>query len=112
MRKLRLVRATASALLLMLTLAALDGCAGLGGKCDDPACAQDADITARVKQAVFADRAMRAPNQITVATRDGVVYLSGQVATDLQKDQAESYARSVKGVEDVVNSLSVENNSR
>jgi osmotically-inducible protein OsmY len=109
MSKLRCTRAAGA---LLLTLAALGGCASLGGKCDDPKCAQDADVTARVKSAVFADASLRAPNFVYVQTRGGVVYLTGTVATDLQREQAESYARGVKGVEEVVNSITVQSNSR
>jgi osmotically-inducible protein OsmY len=108
MNALRRARAAGA----LLVLAALAGCASLGGKCDDPKCAQDADITARVKSAVFADASLRAPNFVYVQTRGGVVYLTGTVATDLQREQAESYARGVKGVEEVVNSITVLSNSR
>ena len=109
MHDLRGVR-TASALLapMLLMLAALGGCAST---CTDPRCAQDADLTARVKTAVFADTAMRPPNMIYVKTRNGVVYLSGMVATDLQLEAAESYARSVPGVASVVNNIAVTNNT-
>jgi|SRR5215469_7388322 len=109
MNSLRHARAAGA---LLLILAALGGCASMGGKCNDPKCAQDADITARVKSAVFADASLRAPNLVYVQTRNGVVYLTGTVATDLQREQAESYARGVQGVEEVINSISVQNVAR
>lgn len=109
MNKLRRARAAGA---LLLVLAALGGCASLGGKCNDPSCAHDADITARVKSAMYADAAMRPPNLIYVSTRDGTVYLTGTVATDLQREQAESYARGVQGVQEVVNSIGVQNVGR
>lgn len=108
MNNLRRARAVG---VLLLALAALGGCAGMG-KCNDPACAHDAELTASVKSAIFADSSMRAPNSITVQTINGVVYLYGTVATGLQREQAESYARGVKGVGEVVNSITVENVGR
>jgi osmotically-inducible protein OsmY len=96
----------------LLALVIVTGCSSLGGKCEDAACAQDAQLTTQVKAAVYADAALRAPNLVYVRVRNGVVYLSGTVSTDLQKDQAESYARGVSGVDDVVNNIGVQNAGR
>ena len=108
MNNLRRARAAGA---LLVALAALGGCA-MGGKCSDPSCALDAELTASVKSAIFADASMRAPNFIYVQTINGVVYLTGTVATGLQREQAESYARGVKGVGEVVNSITVANMGR
>jgi osmotically-inducible protein OsmY len=96
----------------ILALVLVTGCSSLGGKCSDPSCEQDAQLTTQVKAAVYADAALRAPNLVYISVRNGVVYLSGTVSTDLQKDQAETYARGVKGVEDVVNNIGVQNAGR
>jgi osmotically-inducible protein OsmY len=42
-----------------------------------------------------------------VQTREGVVYLTGQVATDLQRQSAETVAGQVPGVARVVNSIAL-----
>jgi osmotically-inducible protein OsmY len=42
-----------------------------------------------------------------VQTRDGVVYLTGQVSTDLQRSTAESVTEKVPGVVQVVNSIAL-----
>jgi osmotically-inducible protein OsmY len=44
---------------------------------------------------------------VYVQTLDGVVYLSGQVATPLQRAEAEDVARQAVGVKVVVNSISL-----
>ena len=50
---------------------------------------------------------LAAPNQVYVQTLDRVVYLSGQVATDLQRDTAESAARKAAGAQRVVDSIAL-----
>jgi osmotically-inducible protein OsmY len=47
------------------------------------------------------------PNQVYVQTLDGVVYLTGQVATDLQRDTAESAAHEATGVGRVINTIAL-----
>jgi osmotically-inducible protein OsmY len=42
-------------------------------------------------------------------TKDGVVYLSGATSTPYERDNAEALAKSVPGVEQVVDELYVEN---
>lgn len=111
MKHLGNTRATAS-LLPTLMLAALAGCASAGGTCTDPSCAHDAELRERVEAAVFADAALRAPNRVDVRVRNGVVYLSGMVSTDLQRSDAESHARSAQGVNRLVNNIAVQNIGR
>lgn len=66
----------------------------------------DKAITSRVKSALFAD-----PNvsgfQVDVDTFDGVVQLNGFVDTPTQKGRAEEIARTVPGVREVKNNLSI-----
>jgi osmotically-inducible protein OsmY len=47
-------------------------------------------------------------NRIDVSADQGTVYLSGDVETNEQKEQAEQIARRVKGVRHVVNKLQVQ----
>ena len=44
---------------------------------------------------------------VYVRTLDGVVYLSGQVATPLQRTEAEDVVRHVAGVRRVINTISL-----
>jgi osmotically-inducible protein OsmY len=94
-----------------LGLSALSACAEYR-KCGSQGCPGDAEITAEVK-ALFAKHAdLGPPNLIQVQTRDGVVYLTGQVATGLQKDIAGSIARSASGAKRVENSIAEEYSGR
>ena len=47
-----------------------------------------------------------------IETRGGIVYLTGQVATDLQRDTAVTSAQQVPGVERVVNSIALSYSGR
>lgn len=66
----------------------------------------DSILTAKVKTALIADSDTKA-HQINVETKDGVVQLSGFVDSASAKTAATSVARSVTGVKDVKNELSV-----
>jgi osmotically-inducible protein OsmY len=96
------------AVVLALTVSlGLAGCSSFEAyrKCGRHGCAGDAQITTEV-QAVFAQHAeLGPPNHLYVQTSDGVVFLTGKVATDLQRSTAESLARGVAGVRQVVNSV-------
>jgi osmotically-inducible protein OsmY len=50
---------------------------------------------------------LQPPNQVYVQTLDGVVYLTGQVATDLQRDSAEAVAHETSGVSRIVNTIAL-----
>jgi osmotically-inducible protein OsmY len=69
--------------------------------------AQDESITAAVQSAIANHRDLGSPNQIDVATRDHVVYLSGIVDSGLVRDNAKDVARQVDGVTRVVSNISV-----
>jgi osmotically-inducible protein OsmY len=90
----------------LLLAAALAGCLS-SPPCNSPECQADARINADVKSRIQEHRELGPPNTVYVQTRSGVVYLSGQVATDLQRDTAESVATQTPGVLNVVNSISL-----
>lgn len=91
----------------MLTYA-LCGCAAYEAyrKCGSAGCPGDAQLTAEVRTLLAEHRELSAPNQVYVRTLDRVVYLSGQVTTDLQRDIAESLARAA-GARSVVDNISL-----
>ena len=66
----------------------------------------DSVLTAKVKAALIGDSATKA-HQINVETKGGVVQLSGFVDTAAAKSAASQVAKSVNGVKDVRNELSV-----
>jgi osmotically-inducible protein OsmY len=89
--------------------AALAGCAAYT-KCGIGGCPGDAKITAEV-QALFEEHpALEPPNLLHVQTLDRVVYLTGLVDTDLERQMAESVALQAAGVAKVVNSIGLSGN--
>jgi hypothetical protein len=77
-------------------------------KCGLAGCPGDAE-TVQV-QTLFAQPAvLGAPNAIGIQTLDHVVYLSGLVDADQEREIAESVARGAPGVTRVVNSIAVRN---
>ena len=88
----------------------LPGCAALHeyAQCGYQGCPQDAGISSEVRALLAQHPALAAPNLIYVQTLDRVVYLTGQVATDLQRHTAASVAGAAAGVRRVVNSISLE----
>jgi hyperosmotically inducible protein len=67
----------------------------------------DAGITAAVKGKLLDDPTVRGL-EIDVDTREGVVYLTGTVRSDAEKDRAIDIARSTKHVRDVQADLRIE----
>jgi len=94
----------------MALTTSLGGCAST--KCTTAECQADAKITANVQALIAPHRDLGPPNQVNVQTIDGVVYLSGQVATDLQRQAAESIAMQAAGVRKVVNNIALTATSR
>jgi osmotically-inducible protein OsmY len=92
---------------ILLIAAAFDGCASTSSQCASESCKGDAKITADVQAKLKEHSELRAPNTVYVQTRGGVVYLTGQVATDLQRETAETAAGQVPGVVRVVNSVAL-----
>lgn len=66
----------------------------------------DAAITGKVKAAIFAEPGLKSL-QIDVDTRDNVVTLSGNVASQDEKDRAMQVAQAVAGVTSVVDQLTI-----
>jgi osmotically-inducible protein OsmY len=102
------------ALALVPALAALAGCAGYDAyrKCGWHGCAGDAQITHEVQLLLHEHAALGPPNQLYVQTSDRVVFLTGQVATAYQREEAESVARTAPAVRQVINSVALEYNGR
>jgi osmotically-inducible protein OsmY len=98
-----------SALLLATPLA---GCVSSAAQCTSAECQADAKITAGVQEKLKEHRELGPPNLVYVQTRRGVVYLTGQVATDLQRETAETIAGHVPGVVNVVNSIALSYSGR
>ncbi|HET7757823.1 MAG TPA: BON domain-containing protein [Steroidobacteraceae bacterium] len=92
----------------------LCGCAAYRAyeKCGSGGCPGDAAITAAVRAHFDEHTELKAPSLLYVRTLDGVVYLSGQVATDLQRETAEELARQVPGVRRVCDIISLGYNGR
>ena len=92
----------------LATVVALSACAPfqVWRKCG-AGCPGDASLGAAVRARLNEHTALLAPNEVDVRVLDGVIYLSGQVATDLQRETAESVAGKVQGVVRVVNSIAL-----
>lgn len=69
----------------------------------------DAEITAKVKAAIFAEPGLKTL-QISVDTIKGVVTLSGSVDSQEDSDQAKGLAGAVSGVKEVNNRLALKAN--
>src|SRR5215475_14956162 len=69
----------------------------------------DSAITAIVKSKLAVDNETSSAN-INVDTKGGVVTLTGIVATQANKEQAERIARNTEGVTRVINSITLETN--
>ena len=82
----------------------LSGCSTYRS-CGFSGCPGDAQITADIEALIRQHPAIEAPNSVRVSTIDHVVYLYGQVDTELQRATAESLAREVAGVRRVVDSI-------
>jgi osmotically-inducible protein OsmY len=101
-------------LFLVSLMHALGGCAAYDAyrKCGAGGCAGDAQITAEVHTLLGAHTELGPPNAVYVQTLDGVVYLSGELATDLQRDTAVALARRAPGARGVVDIIGLEYNGR
>ena len=66
----------------------------------------DAGTTMRVKARLMDDPLVKA-HKIDVDTRDGVVFLTGSVASEKEKEQAIKLTRETKGVRDVQANLTI-----
>jgi osmotically-inducible protein OsmY len=82
----------------------LAGCATYR-KCGYAGCPGDAEITAEFNALLRQHPALEAPNTVRAHTIDRVVYLYGQVDTELERSEAEALAHQVAGVTQVVDSI-------
>lgn len=95
----------ALALLAALSLGGtLAGCGGTGSLLAPSAKVDDTTITSGVKDAIGRSTELQAAD-IDVATREGIVQLSGYVSSAENVATAASVARTVKGVKSVRNDL-------
>jgi osmotically-inducible protein OsmY len=90
----------------VILMVALSGCATYRG-CTTPTCTGDQKITSEIERLLDEYPALAGPIPITVQTKDGIVYLNGQVATDLERYTAESVSLQATGVAMVVNGIAV-----
>jgi osmotically-inducible protein OsmY len=106
MRK-RYAAGLATGWLLAGLASAMSGCAALH-QCAGPAeCNANERLTRAVRTQLAQYPELLPPNQVFVETRNGVVYLTGQVATDLQRVTAESAARQTAGVHKVIDNIAL-----
>jgi hyperosmotically inducible protein len=84
----------------LASVAAQDAMAGDGANQTVPDKAADAWITTKVKTEFATTKGVDATD-ISVNTHDGVVVLTGHVASAAEKTRADQVARSVKGVKSV-----------
>ncbi|MBB3642192.1 BON domain-containing protein [Variovorax atrisoli] len=87
-----------------LLVAALAGCAATPTRESSGEYFDDTSITARVKTSLLANKDVSAA-EVNVETFKGRVQLSGFVKTPDQRRRAGEIARSVKGVNEVVNDI-------
>ncbi len=111
-----MIRCTAVPVLVLTAAVALGlgGCAGLAAwhRCGPAGCPGDAQLAAAVRTRLEEHPELRAPNVLYVQTLDGVVYLTGEVGTELQRDIAAAVAGKVPGARRVVNDLALQYSGR
>src|SRR5579863_6519519 len=91
-----------NALALCLVLIGASGCAAIQTerKCATGGCPDDSRMTAELRS-WLSQRPDLGATQVYVQTLDGIVCLSGQVTTNLQRDAVESMARAIPGARGV-----------
>jgi osmotically-inducible protein OsmY len=82
------------------------GCA-TDRNCGSVGC-QDARLTAEVEALFDAHPVLEPPNVLTVQAANGIVYLNGLVANDLERQTAQMVALQAPGVAMVVNDIVTE----
>jgi osmotically-inducible protein OsmY len=89
-----------------MLLAVTAGCTAMTGKSAGEN-VEDANITAQVKTKLAAEK-LATLTKVDVDTNKGTVYLTGNVENATVKARATEVARSVSGVRDVVNHLTIQ----
>lgn len=97
-----------------LVAGTLAGCVGNRAvdRCAAGGCTGDARLTAEVEARLGQHPELRPPNLIYVRAHDGVVYLSGLVSTELQREIAVDAARQAPGERRVLNDIGIEYTGR
>ena len=103
---MKYVRALTFAAMAGVTIITATGCSVARDQQSVGEYVDDAGITAAVK-AKFAEDKTVAATSISVETLNGTVQLSGFAKSQAEKDQAQSIARTTKGVREVRNSIVV-----
>ena len=85
----------------------MSGCAAVHQCAGSAECNADERLTRAVLSQLAQYPELLPPNQVYVETRKGVVYLTGQVATDLQRANAEAAARQTAGVHKVIDNIAL-----
>jgi osmotically-inducible protein OsmY len=76
-------------------------------ECKVASCAEDSQVTARIQTIFDQQPEFKPPNFVYVKTVNHVVYLTGQVNTDLVRENAESIIRDAADGGRVVNSIAL-----
>jgi osmotically-inducible protein OsmY len=94
-----------NALTFAVVLITVSGCAAFQDyrKCAAGGCPDDARITTELKSRL--DQRPDLAADVHVQTLNSIVYLSGQVTTDIQRDSAELMAREVPGVRGIIDNV-------
>jgi osmotically-inducible protein OsmY len=94
--------------------ATLGACAGNRAvdRCARGGCTGDAQLTAQVEARLYRHPELRPPNLIYVRAHNGVVYLSGEVSTELQREIAVATAQQVPGERRVLDDIGIEYTGR
>ena len=79
--------------------------------CKEQACRDDHALVDEVQQLLAQHPDLGPPNIISVQAHNGVVYLHGLVATDLQKQDAEDVIKQSPRVKRVANMIGLDNNT-
>ncbi len=87
-----------------MLLAGIQGCAGTSARESTGEYIDDGVITTKVKTALVKDKTVSA-REISVETYKGTVQLSGFVASEDEKNHAETLTRTVGGVKAVSNGI-------
>jgi osmotically-inducible protein OsmY len=92
----------------------LGACAGNRAvdRCADGGCIGDEQLTAQVEARLYRHPELRPPNLVYVWAHDGVVHLSGEVSTELQREIAVAAAQQVPGERRVLDDIGIEYTGR
>jgi BON domain len=98
----------------LAVLGTLGGCAAYDAwrKCGLDGCPGDAQLRAAVLSLLDQYPALGPPNRVYVTGLDGVLYLSGQVQTDLQRADVEAVAARAAPGHRIVDNIALSYNGR